>query len=144
LFLEEELMSSKQVLVLTRLAMGMALSYLGSLINIPLVISTLSLDSLPGYTYALLFSGWEGALVAAFGHLLSALLRGFPFSLPVHIIIMAGMALAAWVLAWLTRRVKPIWAALGALLINASFANTNLGSSFLYWRSYTPYIGIST
>lgn len=34
-----------------------------------------------------------GAVIGAFGHLLSAAISGFPLSLPVHMIIMVDMAL---------------------------------------------------
>lgn len=104
--------------VYTRLALGVALAYVGSLVNVPVVISTLALDSLPGFCYAILFRGWEGGIVAAVGHLLTAALRGFPYGIPVHLVIMLGMGLAAWLLGVLTVRGWQWLGLVGALVVN--------------------------
>lgn len=104
--------------ILLRLALGVALAYIGSLVNVPIVVTTLALDSLPGFCYALLFSGGEGAVVAAVGHLITAALRGFPYGIPVHIGIMLGMALAAWLLGVIAAKSKQWLGMLAALVVN--------------------------
>jgi hypothetical protein len=98
--------------------MGIALAFVGSLINIPVVVTTLALDSMPGYSYALLFGGPGEAVVAALGHLVTAWLRGFPYSIPVHVGVMAGMGLAAWLLGFVTSTFKLWVGAIVAVIVN--------------------------
>lgn len=66
-----------------------ALSFIGADIKI---MNTIAFDSMPGFFAALFISPIYGAAIAAAGHFFTALLSGFPLSLPVHMIIMANMA----------------------------------------------------
>jgi len=57
--------------------------------------SSIALDSFPSYFAAAFFHPLLGGLVAMFGHLLSAASGGFPFSLPVHLLVAGLQALWA-------------------------------------------------
>jgi len=74
-------------LVLT--ALFIALSFVGSNVKIS---GTIAFDSLPAFLGALLLGPVFGAFIGFLGHLFSALLTGFPFGLPTHIVIAFGMA----------------------------------------------------
>jgi uncharacterized membrane protein len=77
------------------LAMMIALSAVGAAIKIPAIVGSVALDVAPALLAAALLSGGAGALVALFGHLLSALLGGFPLG-PLHLLIAGEMAVLVW------------------------------------------------
>jgi len=69
-------------------AMLVALSFIGANVKI---MGTIAFDSMPAFLAALYLGSGYGAAVGALGHFFTALLSGFPLSLPVHIIIMIDM-----------------------------------------------------
>lgn len=71
-------------------AMLIALCFVGSNIK---VFGTIAFDSMPAFLGALILGPWYGAILGAAGHFLTALTSGFPLTLPVHIVLMFGMAL---------------------------------------------------
>ncbi len=75
------------------MAMLIALSAVGSLIK---VFNTVAFDSMPGYFAALFLGGWQGALVIALGHMLTALTSGFVLGIPIHIYVAAQMAVYSY------------------------------------------------
>lgn len=70
-------------------ALFIALSFIGANIKI---MDTIAFDAMPGFLGALLFGPVYGAFIGAIGHFLTALTSGFPMTVPVHLIIMLGMA----------------------------------------------------
>lgn len=70
-------------------ALLIALCFIGSYVEI---FSTIAFDSMPGFLGTLVLGPVYGAIIGAIGHFLTAFLRGFPQTLPVHIIIMFAMA----------------------------------------------------
>ena len=100
------------------MAMFCALSAVGAQIKI---MGSIAFDSLPAFLAAMLLGGPEGAIVGAAGHLLSAGLAGFPYTLPMHLAIAAEMALICLLTGWLvTRRGCPVWlSAIIAFVLNA-------------------------
>jgi len=67
-----------------------ALCFIGGSIKI---MGSIAFDSLPAFVGTLFLGyGW-GAAIGALAHMLSAVLAGFPMSLPVHIVTAAMMAL---------------------------------------------------
>ncbi|MEW6081880.1 MAG: ECF transporter S component [Bacillota bacterium] len=102
---------------LVYLAFLVALSAVGANLKLPSLTGTPALDSLPGYLAAILMGAPEGALVISLGHLLTALTAGFPLSVPIHLIIAAGMAICATVFSYVARR--SLWlAAIAGILMN--------------------------
>ncbi|MBM7865938.1 alpha-ribazole transporter [Heliobacterium gestii] len=81
-----------------------ALSAVGAMIKIPSPVGTIGLDSFPGFFAALALGATGGMIVITLGHLLTAMVVGFPLTLPVHLFIAAQMALWAWVFRWTKER----------------------------------------
>ena len=73
------------------IALLIAISFIGANLFFP--GTTIAFDSMPAFFAALFISPVAGALVGALGHFFTAFLKGFPLSLPVHLIIMGTMAL---------------------------------------------------
>lgn len=72
------------------LGLLIAISAIGANIKI---LNSIAFDSMPAYLTAILIGPISAAIVAVFGHLLTALTSGFPLSLPVHIIVSFTMAI---------------------------------------------------
>ena len=108
--------SKTQKIVL--MALFIALSAIGAQLKI---FSSIAFDSLPAFLAAFLLGGPEGAIVGAIGHMPTAALSGFPYTLPLHIVIALEMAGICYVAGWLVHKKKmAIWlAALIAFLLNA-------------------------
>ncbi len=56
------------------------------------IMGSIAFDSLPAFVGGLLLGPVAGAIIGATAHLLTALLSGFPFTLPVHLIVAVMMA----------------------------------------------------
>jgi hypothetical protein len=69
------------------LALFIALCAVGANIKI---MGSIAFDSLPAFLAAMLIGGKEGAIAGAAGHLFSALLAGFPLTLPMHLAVAAS------------------------------------------------------
>lgn len=86
------------------MAVFIALSAVGALIKIPSPTGTVAFDATPGYFVGLAFGGWMGFVVIALGHILTAAMAGFPYTLPVHLAIAVGMGICALLLRWIGHR----------------------------------------
>jgi len=75
-------------------ALFIALSFLGANMKIA---GSIAFDSMPGFLGTLMLGPVFGALIGAIGHFLSAATSGFQLSLPVHLIIMADMAITMYI-----------------------------------------------
>ncbi len=69
-------------------------------------MGSIALDSAPAFLGAILLGPAVGAFLGVFGHLLSAMLAGFPLTLPVHLIIGVMMAACMFVFGLLRQRLK--------------------------------------
>ncbi|MGB3368907.1 MAG: ECF transporter S component [Acidaminobacteraceae bacterium] len=99
------------------MSLFIAISYIGALIKIPGPFTTIALDSFPGYLGGLIIGGIYGGFVGMIAHLFVALLSGFPFSLPVHIIISFMMFISVFCYSKLSKRYNIILgSAIGVLL----------------------------
>lgn len=100
------------------LALFIALAAVGANVK---VMGSIAFDSLPAFLAAMLIGGKEGAIAGAAGHMFSALLAGFPLTLPMHLAIGAEMALICWLTGWLVQNKNVrIWvAAIPAFVLNA-------------------------
>jgi uncharacterized membrane protein len=106
--------------IMSLLAMFTALSVVGASIKIPAIVGSVALDVFPALLAAALINSRGGAMVAAFGHLISALLVGFPLG-PMHFLIAVEMALLVWFFGILNKNNKKILASAVFILSN-SFA----------------------
>lgn len=107
--------------MLSLLALFIALSAVGAAIKIPAVVGSVALDAFPALLAAALVGAGPGAVVGALGHLLSALLSGFPLG-PMHLLIAAEMAVLAWIFGILYKNNKKIIAGIVFILGNAFVA----------------------
>ena len=118
------------------LAMLTALSVVGAAIKIPAIVGSVALDVFPALLAAVLFGAGAGALVGAFGHLLSALITGFPLG-PMHLLIAVEMAVLVWVFGRVYKNNK-ILASVLFILGNSFIAPL----PFIYLLNTGFYLGI--
>lgn len=97
------------------MALLIALSFVGSFIKI---FQSIALDSLPGYFAAFYLGPIPGAIVAASGHIITAINSGFPSTLPIHLIIMIAMGIGAYLVGILFRKFNGIVACVAGVLFN--------------------------
>lgn len=102
------------------LALLIALSAVGAAIKIPAIVGSVALDVFPALLGAAMLGVSEGVVVAVFGHLLSALVAGFPLG-PMHILIAVEMAVLVWIFGVLYKKNK-IAASIVFILGNAFVA----------------------
>ena len=110
---------------LSIMAIFIALSAVGALIKIPSPVGTIGMDAAPGFFSALAFGGLTGAIVIAFGHLLTAAVVGFPMTIPIHLYIAFQMALWALAYRWVNEKLGLIPAVIVGIILNgvvSSFA----------------------
>jgi len=100
------------------MAIFIALSAVGALIKIPSPVGTIGLDSAAGFFSALAFGGVAGAIVIAFGHMLTAAVVGFPMTIPIHLYIALQMALWAVTYRWVNERLGLIPAVIVGIILN--------------------------
>ncbi|MDO9534968.1 MAG: ECF transporter S component [Bacillota bacterium] len=103
-------------------ALLIAMSAVGGFIKIPSPTGTVAFDSLPGYLAAALLGGWGGAVVGAFGHLISAWTVSFPLSFPLHMLVALQMAVFVSVFGYLFRKGQRVLAVAVAVFLNGVVA----------------------
>ena len=110
--------NNRKIVKIVLLALFCALAAVGANIKIQ---GSIAFDSCPAYLAAMLIGGPEGAIAGAIGHLFSAMLAGFPLTLPMHLVIAVEMALICFIVGVLVKKAKcPIWlAAIVGFLLNA-------------------------
>ncbi|WP_026566972.1 ECF transporter S component [Bacillus sp. UNC41MFS5] len=118
------------------LAMLTALSVVGAMIKIPAIVGSVALDAFPALLAAVLFGAGAGAIVGAFGHLLSALIGGFPLG-PMHFLIAVEMAVLVWVFGRMYKNNK-IFAGVVFIIGNSLVAPL----PFIYLMNLGFYLGI--
>lgn len=91
----------KRTVRLTMLAIFIAFSAVGANVKF---MGSIAFDSCPAFLAAMLIGGPEGAIVGAAGHLFSAMLAGFPLTVPMHLAIAGEMALICGLTGWLIRK----------------------------------------
>lgn len=102
---------------ITLIAILIALSIVGSFIQVPSPAGTVAFDSLPGYVAAGLFGPMVGGVVGSLGHILNAATKGFPLTVPSHLIIAVFMFMAMAVYGYFYNKNK-ITAIVLATVIN--------------------------
>ncbi len=103
-----------------RISIFTALSVIGSFITPYPLVPTIAFDSSPGFFAALYFGVLDGVLITGLGHIVTALINGFPLG-PLHYIIALGMALAGGAMGLVNKTNKKwgfIPAAITAVSIN--------------------------
>lgn len=103
------------------LAMFTALSAVGAMIKVPAIVSSVALDAFPALLAAALLGGRSGAIVGGVGHLLSALIGGFPLG-AMHLVIAVEMAVIVWIFGFLYKLNKKFLAGLVFIIGNSIVA----------------------
>ncbi|KAF0994703.1 ECF transporter S component [Geobacillus sp. TFV-3] len=111
------------------IAVCLALSVIGSFIKLPTFVGSIALDSAPALVAAAVLGPRAGAAVAGLGHLVSALIGGFPLG-PVHWFVALEMAGLGALFAVLHRRGWKISSAVVFFIGNAFLAPLPLAVSF--------------
>ena len=129
--------SKKNVKTLTIMAMLIALSAVGSLIK---VFNTVAFDSMPGYFAALFLGGWQGALVIALGHMLTALTSGFVLGIPIHIYVAAQMAVYSYLFRFFYDRFNIYVGVIVATILNGPVSALLMVPIF-GWGFFVAWVG---
>lgn len=109
---------------IARISIFTALSVIGSFIAPYPPIPTIAFDSSPGFFAALYFGVIDGLVITGLGHIVTAIIKGFPFG-SLHFIIALGMALAGGAMALVNKTNKKwgfIPAAFTAVAINTALS----------------------
>lgn len=104
-------MKTKKLVTLSAL---IALSVVGGTIKIN---GSIALDSVAAFLGAMIFGGVLGGAIGAIGHFISALLAGFPLSLPMHLFVMIEMFIVVYLFEKVYKRNK-IFAIIVAIMLN--------------------------
>lgn len=97
---ENEKMNGRKI---SLLAVFIGLSVVGASIKIPAITGSVTLDAFPALLAATFFGGVPGAIVAALGHIVSALLGGMMMG-PLHFIVAVEMGILVFCFAHLWKR----------------------------------------
>ncbi|WP_338450777.1 ECF transporter S component [Niallia oryzisoli] len=100
------------------ISLFIALSVIGASIKIPAIVSSVALDMVPALTAGVILGSLPGALVALFGHLVSALIGGMPLG-PFHFLIAVEMALLVWLFTFIYGKGKRTIASILFVIGNA-------------------------
>ena len=126
-----------KTLLVARISVFTALSVIGSFINPYPPLPTIAFDSSPGFFTALYFGVLDGILITGIGHLVTALINGFPLGY-LHYIIAFGMALAGGAMGLVNRANKKwgfIPAAITGVAINTALSVILLPSMDWAWAA---------
>ncbi|WP_338753302.1 ECF transporter S component [Bacillus sp. FJAT-52991] len=122
---------------LTWLALFIAMSVVGGMIKVPAVVASVALDSFPALLAAGLLGAGPSALVAAFGHLTSAVIGGLPLG-PFHILIALEMAAVVWIFAKMYQSGKKVSAVITFVFLNSIVSP----APFIFIMGWGFYVGV--
>lgn len=144
-----EVMNVEKSSTVTKLAYSgilVALSYVGSLLGL-IIPGSLAFDSMPAFFGAMILGPGYGGAVAMAGHLLTALLNGFPLTLPLHGFIAVQMALIVGIFGWIYQKRQAIIAGVIATALNgpvsaatSAVAAYGLGLPFSGWLLFNTLV----
>ena len=108
----------------------LALTVIGANVK---VLGSVAFDSAPAFLGTLLLGPVGGAILGAVGHLVSAALAGFPFTVPVHLAVAVLMALTMYAYGRVYGRFHDLTAwSYGASGVVAWFINVPFSLAVLY------------
>lgn len=116
------------------IALFVSLTVIGAAIKIPAVITSISLDIFPALIAGVLIDRKAGAIVAGFGHFVSAFFGGLPLGI-FHLLIGVEMALIVWLFAMIYQS-KPVLASLLFVFLNGVLASL----PFIFILSFEFYL----
>lgn len=108
-------MKKMNVKHLVLMGLCIALSYIGAMIKIQ---QTIAFDALPAFFAAILLGPIAGGIVGLIGHLLTALLSGFPLSLPIHLVVGGMMFVSCASFGFVYKKSNKVVAVLVGVIMN--------------------------
>jgi len=105
--------------LVARITVFAALSVVGSFIQLPSPVSTVALDSAPGFFAALYFGPVDGFCVFGLGHLSTAIVHAFPLGF-LHLPIAVGLAVAGAAVGVVNKKWKVFPAVATGVAINTA------------------------
>jgi uncharacterized membrane protein len=105
--------------LIARITVFAALSVVGSFIQLPSPVSTVALDSAPGFFAALYFGPVDGFCVFGLGHLSTAIVHAFPLGF-LHLPIAVGLAVAGAAVGVVNKKWKVFPAVATGIAINTA------------------------
>lgn len=108
----------------------LALAVIGANIKI---MGSIALDSAPAFIGAILLGPWIGSLLGGIAHMISALLVGFPLSIPVHCTVACIMIASCAIYSLIGNYFKNRYRFLGIFLasVGAYFINVVIGLAIM-------------
>jgi len=88
--------------------------------------NSIAFDSMPAFLAASMLGPLAGALTGLLGHLISSAIVGFPFTLPIHLIVAVEMAVVMVIYAFLARKINIVVSAVIAVVLNGVAATALL------------------
>lgn len=98
------------------------------------VFQTIAFDSMPAFVGGILLSPVIGGIIGLLGHLFTALMSGFPFTVPVHILIAIEMFVVVYLTSQIYNKGKTILACIVGTLLNGVVA-TLITGAFMYYTA---------
>lgn len=108
-------MKKMNVKYLVMMGLCIALSYIGAMIKIQ---QTIAFDALPAFFAALVLGPIAGGIVGLIGHMLTALLSGFPLSLPIHLVVGGMMFVSCASFGFVYKKSNKVLAGIVGILMN--------------------------
>jgi len=105
--------------LVARITVFAALSVVGSFIQLPSPVSTVALDSSPGFFVALYFGPLDGFCVFGLGHMATAIVHGFPLGI-LHLPIALGLAVGGAAVGIINRKWRVFPAVAAGIAINTA------------------------
>ena len=82
------------------------------------LMGSIGLDAIPAFFGASVISPLMGGLVGGIAHIVSAMLTGFPFSLPVHLVVMVMMFITCYLYGVSRKKFNPYVAMIVGIVMN--------------------------
>lgn len=137
--------ASTKELVLAGLLIAMSV-----ILSFPLykVMGSIGFDAIPAFFGAALINPVMGGLIGGIAHIVSAMLTGFPFSLPVHLGVMMMMFVTCWSYGVARHKINRYAAVAVGIVMNgpvtllvAAYIGKALGAEFAGMFMFTTLIG---
>lgn len=108
-------MKNLNVRTLVIMALCIALSFVGSFLKIS---GTVAFDALPAFFAAIILGPVFGGIVGFFGHFFTAMSSGFPFTLPIHLVIAIMMFFSCFVFGLVYKKLNPVLGIIAGIIMN--------------------------
>ncbi len=99
---------------------GAMLMALAVVLSYPMfkILGSIGIDAVPAYFGAAFIGPMVGGLVGGFAHIISAMLTGFPYTLPVHIAVMLMMFVTCYIYGVVREKTNRYIASVVGVILN--------------------------